>query len=58
MIKKSIKLRKITKNNKKNQTIKKTIKPIRILKNQPVQFYKPGTEKTKLNSNRKKPEPN
>jgi hypothetical protein len=34
------------------------IKPIRILKNRPVQFYKPGTEKTKPNPNRKKPEPN
>jgi hypothetical protein len=34
------------------------IKPIRILKNRSVQFYKPGTEKTKPNPNRKKPEPN
>jgi len=48
------------KNNRKNRTVKKKpIKPIRILKKLTgsvrFRFYKPETEKTKPNPNRKKP---
>jgi hypothetical protein len=61
-IKKPIKPRKLEKNNRKNQTVKKKpIKPIRILKKPTssvqFQFYKPETEKIELNPNRKKNEP-
>jgi len=56
------------KNNRKNRTVKKNI--LNFWKNRPVRFrfFKPGTEKTELNPNRKnrakpeknraKPEPN
>jgi hypothetical protein len=55
--KKTEKLRKLEKNNWKNQTIKK--KPIKILKKLTgsVRFYKPKTEK-KLEKNWDKPEKN
>jgi hypothetical protein len=53
-IKKSIKPRKLEKNNQKNRTEKK---PIKILKKPAgsvrVRFYKQKTEKTKPNRNRK-----
>jgi hypothetical protein len=52
---KPIKPRKPEKNNRKNRTVKKKlIKPIKFWKNRPVRFYKPTTEKTELNPNRKK----
>jgi hypothetical protein len=54
--KKTKKLRKLEKkNNRKNRTVKK--KPIKILKKPTVsvRFYKPKTEKTEPNPNRKKP---
>jgi hypothetical protein len=57
---KPIKSRKRKINNRKNQTMKKTIKPIRILKKSTgsvqFRFYKPETEKTEPNPNKKKPE--
>jgi hypothetical protein len=57
MIKKIKNLGKLKKNNnKKNPTIKKQIKSIKILKKSTgsVQFYKPKTEKIKPNPNKKK----
>jgi len=54
-VEKPIKPRKPEKNNRKNRTVKKKlIKPIKFWKNRPVRFYKPKTEKTELNPNRKK----
>jgi hypothetical protein len=57
VFKKIKKMIKPEKNNRKNRTVKK--KPIKILK-KPIGsvrfwFFKPGTEKTKPNPNRKKP---
>jgi hypothetical protein len=48
--KKTEKPRKPEKNNRKNRIVKKNqLNRLKFLKNRPVRFYKPKTEKTKPN---------
>jgi hypothetical protein len=56
---KTEKPRKSEKNNWKNRIVKKNqLNRLKFWKNRPVRFYKPKTEKTEPNPNRKKTKPN